>query len=176
MRYDTLGGGTSSNKSIYGYDARCKVCQSPHCTEITEMILEGISYKAIAEAFTDEKFSESSIARHANHINVIQDSVDIYLEQKAIATVEIVDEMDVLDKTTKKCFEFLEDVDFGETPPRKLEVVGELMIKTIRLKHEIIGAPESGKETLIDYFKKALNADEVINGPATEIESGEDTE
>ena len=127
----------------------------------TTDIINNVPYKEIKAKYPDLKLNEPNIANHQGHMGIIPRGVELYVEAIDTGAIKVVNEIEALDNTYSKCFEYIKTVDFEKTPPRKIEVVGELMLKAIRLKADLLGQGQNPGEALADLFKKALAPDRV---------------
>lgn len=143
------------------YNRKCKICNSPYAADITTDLINTVPYKEIREKYPDLNLSDPNIANHQNHMGIIPRGVELYVDALDTGAIKVVNEIEALDNTYSKCFEYIRKVDFDKAAPRKIEVVGELMLKAIRLKADLLGQGQNPGEALADLFKKALSQDRV---------------
>lgn len=110
---------------------------SPHCAEINELLIEGTPQQRIIEAFPDLHLQSINITGHKNHFKFVNKAIEKYKAQQETAVVKVITEIEALDEIYVKAHKYLTGVDFAETPPRKLEVVSEMMLRAIQTKADL---------------------------------------
>lgn len=141
----------------------CKICNSEKYREaIANDIIEGLSPSEIVEKYPDLNLTWQHVVAHINHMNVLPEGVELYLEQRNSNVVQVVNEIHALDQSYSKCYNFIMDANFDKIAPRKLEVVGDLMLKSIQLKAELIGNSRSAGDEIVTLLAKAIEKQKII--------------
>jgi len=134
----------------------CKICNSEYCAAINDMIIQGKGNREIGRAFPQINLNEHNVANHRNHFKFKDKAVEAYKKQQSKAVVKVVSEIQALDETYTKAYEFLAAADFETTPPRKLEVVSEMMMRAIQTKADLCKDTSSPGQQIQDLFSAVL--------------------
>ncbi|HDD36719.1 MAG TPA: hypothetical protein ENF50_04575 [Archaeoglobus veneficus] len=118
------------------YDPRCKICQSPYRKEIDQMLKEGIKYSVIIAKFPELKLNKQNISNHRKHA---------FITYNTIQSLDDKDELEILDEIIKKAYSILQKLT-ASNQPRLAEVWGNLLLRAIKLKHEIQEQEDPGKK------------------------------
>ncbi len=129
-------------------DARCKICSSEHVEEINAMLVEGKPYSEIIAKFPELKLNKTNLTRHKNHFNFVRRGVEKYYQQLEEGAEKVVDDLKALDYTIARGLRVLQD-DIAIEKPRLAEVWGNLMLRAMKLKHELAGNIEDPGEKLL---------------------------
>jgi len=143
------------------FQAKCKICTSPWVEDITNDLINNVSYTKIVAKYPELNLNHTNIKNHKRHMKLLPKGVEIYMEARQEGIIKVVNELKVLDETYSKCYEYIVNVNFEKAPPRKIEVVGELMLKAIRLKADLVGSGQDPGQQLADLFKKAMGGERV---------------
>ena len=129
------------------YDPRCKICQSPYRKEIDQMLKEGTKYNIIIAKFPELKLNKQNISNHRKHAFITYDTIQ---------SLDGKDELEILDEIIKKSYSILRKLT-ASNQPRLAEVWGSLLLKAIKLKHEIQEQEDPSKklaDTLISLIQE----------------------
>ena len=129
------------------HDPRCKICQSPYRKEIDQMLKEGTKYNIIIAKFPELKLNKQNISNHRKHAFITYDTIQ---------SLDGKDELEILDEIIKKSYSILRKLT-ASNQPRLAEVWGSLLLKAIKLKHEIQEQEDPSKklaDTLISLIQE----------------------
>ena len=129
------------------FDPRCKICQSPYRKEIDQLLKEGTKYSIIIAKFPELKLNKQNISNHRKHAFITYDTIQSLNDK---------DELEILDEIIKKAYSILQKLT-DSNQPRLAEVWGSLLLKAIKLKHEIQEQEDPGKklaDTLISLIQE----------------------
>ncbi len=132
------------------YDPRCKICQSPHRKEIDQMLKEGTKYSVIIAKFPELKLNKQNISNHRKHAFITYDTIQ---------SLDCKDELEILNEIIKKSYSILQKLT-ASNQPRLAEVWGSLLLKAIKLKHELLCKEDSEDKLvneLLEIFKEGEN-------------------
>jgi hypothetical protein len=118
------------------------------------MLIEGRPYSEIIAKFPNLNLNKTNLTRHKNHFNFVKRGVEKYYQQLEEGAERVVDELKALDTTVARAYEILHSED-AEKKPRLAEVWGNLMLRAIKLKHEIAGNINDPTSKLLELFAEA---------------------
>ena len=140
----------------FNKNPQCKICQSEYCDEINRMLAEGRPYSEIIAKFKDKipNLNKTNLSIHKRrHFNFVKEAVKEYYTFEE-AKKKVIDELEALDTTIARAYEILHS-DEAEKKPRIAEVWGNLMLRAIKLKHEIAGNINDPASKLLELFAEA---------------------
>ncbi len=140
----------------FNKNPQCKICQSEYCDEINRMLAEGRPYSEIIAKFKDRipNLNKTNLSIHKRrHFNFVKEAVKEYYTFEE-AKKKVIDELEALDTTIARAYEILHS-DEAEKKPRIAEVWGNLMLRAIKLKHEIAGNINDPASKLLELFAEA---------------------
>ncbi len=140
----------------FNKNPQCKICQSEYCDDINRMLAEGRPYSEIIAKFKDKipNLNKTNLSIHKRkHFNFVKEAVEEY-HTFVEAKENVIDELKALDATIARAFEILHS-DEAERKPRIAEVWGNLMLRAIKLKHEIAGNINDPASKLLELFAEA---------------------
>ena len=144
-------------------DPRCKICRSEHLEEINTMLVEGKPYSEVIAKFPELNLNKNNIYRHKKHFNFIRAGVEKYQKAKQQlkkGAEKVVDDLKALDYVIAKGLQMLQH-ELATKKPRLAEVWGNLMLRAIKLKHEIMGdIDQDPGEKLLRLFSELLRDEE----------------
>ena len=130
------------------YDPRCKICQSPYRKEIDQLLKEGTKYSIIIAKFPELKLNKQNISNHRKHAFITD----------TMQSLDGKDELEILDEIIKKSYSILRKLT-ASNQPRLAEVWGSLLLKAIKLKHEIL-CKEDSEDRLVNELLKIFKEGE----------------
>jgi len=129
------------------------------------MLAEGRPYSEIIAKFKDKipNLNKTNLSIHKRkHFNFVKEAVEEYYRSQEVfekAKKEVIDDLEALEATINRAFKILHSEEAGKKP-RIAEVWGNLMLRAIKLKHELAGNIEDPSERLLRLFGEALKDDE----------------
>lgn len=120
------------------------------------MLAEGRPYSEIIAKFKDRipNLNKTNLSIHKRrHFNFVKEAVKEYYTFEE-AKKKVIDELEALDTTIARAYEILHS-DEAEKKPRIAEVWGNLMLRAIKLKHEIAGNINDPASKLLELFAEA---------------------
>jgi hypothetical protein len=158
-----LSGESDDNPQPRLIDPRCKICRSEHLEEINQLIIEGRPYSEIIAKFPELKLNKNNIYRHKKHFNFIRAGVEKYekvKQQLEEGAEKVVDDLKALDYTIARGLRVLQD-ELAIEKPRLAEVWGNLMLRAIKLKHEVMGdIDQDPSKKLLRLFDELLKEED----------------
>ncbi|AGK61489.1 hypothetical protein Asulf_01506 [Archaeoglobus sulfaticallidus PM70-1] len=129
------------------------------------MLAEGRPYSEIIAEFKDKipNLNKTNLSIHKRkHFNFVGEAIEEYYRSQKVfeeAKKKVIDELEALDTTVARAYEILHSNE-AEKKPRIAEVWGNLMLRAIKLKHEIAGNIEDPASKLLTFFEEAMKEDE----------------
>ncbi|MDD3040714.1 hypothetical protein [Bacteroides sp.] len=153
----------------YKHRQRCKVCNSPHRKEIDKMIFDGKTKANILRTYPNEGLTYDNLKKHEAlfFVDIRNQAVYDYKNSPEAKhyVEETVTELDALDNLRGKLHRYIMDQDLDDIAPRKLEVLGDLLIRSISTKAEILSTINSVQDDPFKIITEILN-----NNPINDLE------
>lgn len=151
-------GSEPTDPAVYYKEPRCKICKSGKATEINKMLIDGNTYQEIIDAFPDLKLNKQNLSNHRKHFAFIEKGVSKYKQQLEEGEARVVDSIKTLDATIEQMHNYLTNIDVSYEPPRKIEVCGDLLIRAIQTKEEILNNKDKDSSDISDIIYMILGS------------------